>query len=221
MVGGSTLRDEAHVHDLAASHLAATAALHERSLPDGFFARLGQRFLRSYHRTFIDSPHAVALGASADGELEGFLLAVLAPGPHGRYVLRRWGAVLGMRGVLALCSRPRVLVLFLRTRAVRYARALWRRRRAQAEQHQSAPAGALAVLSHVAVSDRVRRGGRGATLVQALHARAAADGVAGVVLVTDPHGPGPGFYRRLGYDEEGVSVDSDGQQWMRFHFRLR
>lgn len=221
MALGSDPRSEAEVHLLTESHLGATAALHERSLPDGFFARLGQRFLRSYHRTFIESPHAVALGASADGELEGFLLAVLAPAPHGGYVLRRWGAVLGVRGVLALCSRPTVFGLFLRTRAVRYARALWRRRRTQPERRGSTPDGGYAVLSHVAVSDRVRRGGRGATLVQALHARAAAVGAAGVVLVTDPDGPGPGFYRRLGYDEDGVSVGSDGQRWMRFRFRLR
>ncbi len=221
MVLSSSPPSGAQVHDLTESHLSATAALHERSLPDGFFASLGQRFLRCYHRTFIDSPHAVALGASAHGELEGFLLAVLAPGPHGTYVVRRWGLTLGMHGVLALASRPQVLLLFLRTRAVRYARALWRRRRAQVAQPQSAPDPESAVLSHVAVDDGVRRGGRGATLVQALHARAADVGVAGVVLVTDPHGPGPGFYRRLGYDEEGIAVDSDGRQWMRFRHRLR
>lgn len=221
MVGGSGSRSDARVHALTERHLEATAAMHERYLREGFFARLGQGFLRSYHRTFIDSPHAVALGSSVDGDLQGFLLAVLAPGPHGKYVLRRWGAALGVRGVLALCSRPRVLALFLRTRAVRYAQALWRRRRTQAEQTESARAGVPAVLSHIAVSDRVRRGGTGASLVQALHARAAADGVAGVVLATDPHGPGPGFYRRLGYEEEGVSVGSDGQQWMRFRLRLR
>lgn len=211
----------AGVRDLVEGDLATTAALHERSLPDGFFARLGQRFLRCYHRSFVDSPHAVALGAPADGELHGFLLAVLAPGPHGRYVVRRWGSALALRGALALVVRPEVLVLFLRTRAVRYARALWRRRRTQAAPGGSAPAAASAVLSHVAVRDEARRGGRGAVLVEALHVRAAAAGADAVVLVTDPHGPGPGFYRRLGYDELGTGVGSDGQQWTRFRFRLR
>jgi len=209
------------VHDLTADHLAATAALHARSLPDGFFARLGHRFLRGYHRTFVDSPHAVALGVSADGEVQGFLLSVLAPGPHGTYVLRRWGLALAVRGALALCRRPRVLVFFARTRAGRYARALWRRRTDRAGQPRSAPAGEWAVLSHVAVDDRVRHGGRGAALVQALHDRATAAGAAGVVLVTDPDGPGPGFYRRLGYDDEQVVRGSDGRQWIRFRHRLR
>lgn len=209
------------VHDLTASHLAKTATLHERSLADGFFAQLGRRFLREYHRTFVDSPHALALGVSSNGQLEGFLLAVLAPQAHGAYVLRRRGLALGVRGALALSSRPAVLVLFVRTRAGRYARGLWRRRRKPEVQVVSAPAGEWAVLSHVAIDDEVRRGGRGALLVRALHDRASAAGAAGVVLVTDPDGPGPGFYRRLGYDDGTSGVGSDGRQWMRFRYRLR
>ena len=222
MVAQPSAQRECQVHDLTEGHLAQTAALHARSLADGFFPRLGRRFLRAYHRTFVDSPHAVALGVSSDdGELQGFLLAVLAPGPHGAYVLRRWGLALSVRGTLALCSRPGVLALFIRTRAGRYARALWRRGSKRGAHAQAAPGGEWAVLSHVAVDDRVQRGGRGALLVQALHDRAAAAGAAGVVLVTHPSGPGPGFYRRLGYDEGEIVVGSDGQRWMRFRYRLR
>ena len=209
------------VHDLSESHLAETSRLHERSLADGFFAQLGRAFLREYHRTFVDSPHALALGVSSNGRLEGFLLAVLAPQAHGADVLRRRGLALGIRGTLALGSRPGVLIFFVRTRARRYVRALWRRRRRCDVLATSAPAGEWAVLSHVAVDDAARRGGRGALLVRALHDRAAAAGAVGVVLVTDPDGPGPGFYRRLGYDDGSIVVGSDERQWMRFRKRLR
>lgn len=208
------------VRDLRDGETRDSAALHARLLRKGFFARLGIQYLRCYHRTYVASPHAVALAATADDQLEGFLLAVLRPGPHGAYVLRRWGPELAARGAVALLARPAVLLLFVRTRALRYARGLWRRSRAAAAPPSQAD-GLWAVLSHVAVDDARQGAGVGAALVDALHDRVRADGGTGVVLLTDPYGPAPGFYRRLGYDEEGPVAGADRQQWLRFRRRLR
>lgn len=199
---------------------ARTALLHAQELPDGFFPRLGVRYLRVYHRSYLDSPHAVALVAERDGQVDGFLLGVLAPAPHGAYVLRRWGARLAATAVLALLTRPRVLAVFLRTRLVRYGRGLWRRRRGSAAVGPSVTPRTWAVLSHVAVDASSRGSGAGAALVGRLHEDVVATGAAGVVLLTEADGPGPGFYRRLGYEDEGDVVGADGQSWRRFRWRV-
>lgn len=196
----------------------ATARLHGQSLPDSFFARLGARFLRAYHRSFIDSPHALALVSAEDGEVDGFLLAVLAPAAHGAHVLRQWGVRLATLGVLALLTRPRLLVVFVQTRSARYVRGLWRRRRPAVASAPVTRAGTWAVLSHVAVDGARRRSGAGAALIAALHARVQEVQAAGVVLLTASEGPGPGFYRRLGYLDEGEVVGADGHPWLRFRW---
>lgn len=209
------------VRPLRADDVQATASLHRQALPDSFFAQLGARFLRTYHRSFVDSPHAVALAATRGEQVEGFLLAALAPAPHGAYVLRQWGARLALCAALALLTRPRLLAVFLRTRLRRYARGLWRRRRAVADSAPATTAGTCAVLSHVAVDSALRGSGAGGALVRALHDRVEAVGAAGVVLLTAVEGPGAAFYRRLGYEDEGEAVGADGQQWLRYRWRAR
>lgn len=213
------------VRPLLAAEVADSAALHVRELPGGFFPALGQRFLRRYHQSFVDSPYAVAYAAHGQGRLDGFLLGVLDPRQHGAYVLRHRGLQLGLAALLALLVRPRMLVLFLRTRLRRYARGLWRR----AAPRRSSPggssagisaAGAGAVLSHVAVRHDCRGTGAGAALVARLHEDARAAGCSAVVLLTSDDGPGPGFYRRLGYADEGTVVGADGHPWRRFRWRV-
>ena len=207
------------VVDLGASDLAATALLHLESLPDGFFAELGPRFLREYHRAFVSSPYAVALAAKKHDTVDGFLLAVLEPAAHGRHVVRHSGARLAAFGVLALLARPRVLALFLRTRLARYARGVWRRA-GRSPAPRGTPDSGWTVLSHVAVSPGSRGSGAGASLVRELHRRALAWPSAGVVLLTDPDGPGPRFYAKLGYDSDGAVVGADGRRWLRFRHPL-
>ena len=208
------------VRVLADSDTAETALLHARELPDGFFPRLGAGFLRTYHRSFVDSPHAVAYVAGSGGRPDGFLLAVLAPAPHGTHVLRHWGARLAVTAALSLLRQPRVLLVFLRTRVRRYARGLWRRRRAASAGGTGTTAGTWAVLSHVAVRGSCRGTGAGAALVRRLHEDVVAAGAAGVVLLTESDGPGPGFYRRLGYEDEGEVLGGDGHLWRRFRWRV-
>ena len=199
--------------------LRGTAALHAVALPDSFFVRLGPGFLRAYHRTFMVSPHARGWSAVADGRVEGFLLAVVDPARHGAYVLRRLGVRLALRGLAALLVRPAVLLVFLRTRLLRYAKGLWRRRKPASGQTATV-AGQWTVLSHIAVDEGARGRGVAPALVQELHAAVRSAGATGVVLLTTPEGPGPRFYERLDYERDGAVTGADGGQWLRYRRRL-
>lgn len=207
------------VRDLAEADAIQTARLHVQELPGGFFPSLGAKFLRVYHRSFMDSPYAVAFVAERNSQIEGFLLGVVDPGPHGAHVLRRWSLRLAGPAAQALLMQPRVLAVFLRTRLVRYARGLWRRRGSARAGGPGVNPGTWTVLSHVAVDSSCRGSGAGASLVKRLHEDVVAAGAAGVVLLTAVDGRGPGFYLRLGYEDEGVVVGSDGQSWRRFRWR--
>lgn len=197
----------------------STARLHAQGLPDGFFARLGPGFLSAYHRTYVDSPHALALASGSGDGADAFLLAVIDPAAHGAYVLRQFGPRLALSGLVSLLLRPGLLVVFVRTRLVRYARGLWRRRLPPAPPPQQAK-GTWAVLSHIAVKAGSRGGGHGAALVREMEDRLRSTDATGVVLLTAEDGPGAAFYSRLGYVNEGATRGADGQQWLRFRRSL-
>lgn len=177
------------------------AQLHARRLPHGFFVLLGEGFLRAYHRSFMDSPTAVALVLDRGGAPVGFVVGTTDPHRHRREVMRRHGLRLALSGLAALARRPRVAALFARTRTVRYARAVLRAlRRSGAAQPLAGPASATSVLSHVAVDTAVEGSGAGRALVEAFcdAARAAGAGRVELLTLADERGAGA-FYERLGW----------------------
>lgn len=199
--------------------LAFSAALHAHALPHGFFADLGPRFLRGYHATFLDSPHAVALAAMLGGHPVGTLVGILDPAHHTRWVLRRRGMDLALRGALALAVRPRVALRFLRTRVRRYAHAWLRHRHRPAKRPAAADSRLPAVLSHVAVVPSARGTGAGAALVRAFEEAARRSGATRAILTTleGPDGAGP-FYARLGWERTTTRRTHDGlpmEEWAR------
>ncbi len=109
---------------LVGGDLTATSRLHRRVLTLGLFPRLGPGFLHAYHRTFVDSPHAIALGVSRAGRLDGFLVGTIDHEAHGDWVRSRHRIALATRGLLALLVRPWLWGWFLRTRARTYTRTL-------------------------------------------------------------------------------------------------
>lgn len=198
----------ARVRPIEPSDLDLCAALHAETLPHGFFAGLGRRFLRAYLATFLASPHAVALLVKAGETPVGMIVGILRPGAHTRWVVRHRGVRLALLAGLALATRPRLAVRFARTRISRYRRA-WSARKTESPAE---PAGRPAVLSHVAVAPAARGAGLGAQLVDAFVDAARAAGCGRVVLVTlAGDGGAAGFYLRQGWIESGLRRDFDGE----------
>lgn len=204
-----TLRPgSARVRRIRPDDLDFCAALHAETLPHGFFAELGVRFLRAYLATFVASPHAVALLVEADETPVGMIVGILRPSAHTRWVVHSRGVRLALLAGLALATRPRLAVRFARTRISRYRRVWSARKAAPAVE----PAGQPAVLSHVAVVPAVQGAGLGAQLVDAFVDAARAAGCRRVVLVTLAGDAGAaGFYLRHGWTTSGLRRDFDGE----------
>lgn len=189
-----------------------SAALHATELGHGFFVSLGPAFIRAYHRTFLESPHAIAISSTLGGHRVGFLVGALDPAAHAQWVLRHRGTGLALRGAAALAARPLVGMRFLRGRLRRYATS-WRRHRGpksagsselKADSHP-------AVLSHVAVAPGARGTGAGRKLVRAFETTAGELGTGRAILTTleGPDGAGA-FYERLGWTPCGTEDTPDG-----------
>lgn len=200
-----------HVRAAGAADAHFCAALHAATLPHGFFTQLGPRFLRAYHRTFAESPHAVAFVATMADAPVGMLVGVLHPGAHARWVLRHRGIRHAVLGALGLGVRPLTGIRFLRTRARRYLTG-WRRNRAP----RSAPHASRdepAILSHVAVLPGARGTGTGRQLVVAFVGALQAAGVRRATLVTLDTADGAGeFYARLGWRRGIARITPDGHR---------
>lgn len=198
-------------------------ALQTRTLGHGFFVTLGPSFLRAYHATYVDSPHAVALIASLDGHPVGALTGVLDPRAHRRWTLRHRGPRLAARGFLALVSRPAPAVRFLRTRIARYGRSWWHHRR---RGGRTAPAERMAeriaVLSHVAVLPGARGTGTGGRLVGAFVAAARRSEADRLTLVTLEGDEGAGeFYAGLGWQAGELRVTPEGRRMREWSLIIR
>jgi GNAT superfamily N-acetyltransferase len=194
------------------------AELHSAALPHGFFTQLGPWFLRAYHRTFVDSPHAVAYVAAVGDVAVGMLAGLIDPGAHTRWVMRRRGFRLALLGALGLVMHPVVGVRFLQRRAGRYVRGWRRNRRRGVAAPVTTPESA--VLSHVVVLPGARRTGAGRKLVDAFVGTCRERGVARVRLLTldSPDGAGA-FYATLGWRPGDIRTTPDGhrmREWILF-----
>ena len=198
------------VRPLAAEDVAWTAELQQAELPHGFFARLGQPFLRAYHLTFLESPFGIALVAERDGRPLAFLVGASEARPHRAWVLRRNRRRLAAAGVACLARHPHVLVELVRTRARRYARALtaYRGKVRYGDVRERRP---TAILKHVVVAPDARGSGGGRLLVEEFVAEARARGAAVAQLTTVADGEAEGFWRRLGWKPLGADRDEDGR----------
>ncbi|UJA19221.1 GNAT family N-acetyltransferase [Thermoleophilia bacterium SCSIO 60948] len=186
------------------------ARTHAETLPRAFFVSLGQRFMRRYYATFIDSPYAEALVAAIADHRAGMVVGVLDPPLHARWVARNRGMSLALSALAALAVRPSAVSTFLRTRARRYAGA-WRRYRDSAQTQATDDATRPAVLSHVAVSTGARHRGVGQSLVSGFEASAWHYGADWITLTTLSGSDGASdFYDLLGWRCRGPVRTFDG-----------
>ncbi|WP_380165238.1 GNAT family N-acetyltransferase [Jannaschia sp. R86511] len=204
-----------------------TARLHRGLLPNGLFPRLGPRFLRYWHATFLDTPAATGLAVVHHGEVVAFVLATLDQRLYLHHTLRRHRWSLMWRGALGLLTRPVVLVRFLRTRVRAYARHLLPGRGAgrtgaqpgQPPRDRPERRVRVAVVHAVVTSEAARGQGCARALLDTVAdaaRRARADHVALVTDVADPASGAPvsgaaAMYERLGWRREGVRRHRDGR----------
>lgn len=206
--------DPSQITPLTKEDLDFCTELHTAALGHGFFVSMGPGILREYLRSFFDSPYAIAMGSTIGGHRVGFLVGVLYPQRHARWVLRHRGVRFALRALGALALRPLVAARFLRGRLGRYA-SFWRRHRgsdwgqpATAPKFGSEPA----VLSHVAVVDGARGTGAGKQLVRSFEATAGSSGARWATLTTLAGDEGAGsFYSELGWRRLETRTASSGE----------
>lgn len=196
------------VRPVEVSDLGFVVTQHLTDFPDGFFARLGDEFLREYYRSFIACAGAVALVAVRGTEPVGFVTGALDPAEHRRQMLKRDGKRLALRAVKAMLFRPAVAVLFLRTRAVRYLRRLLSR----TPSPPPVSAGRTGVLHHVAVTPSVQGQGIGSKLISEFESMAADAGLNSIILVTvaGPQGAGD-YYAKQGWSRVDEHRRAEGR----------
>lgn len=195
----------------------ATAALHVQYLGDGLFPRLGPRFVRRWHRTFVDSVDAVGhVAVRPDGEVLGFVAAATDQRAYVTSTLQEARGSLLVRGGLAMAARPRVAAVFLRTRL----RSYWARLRRPV---RSAPPGPRTAVVHAIVTSPAARGtGVGRMLLAQVQADVRASSTRCIELVSEDgaHG-GADFYRRLGWSEGESFLNRDSRTMVRFSRQVR
>lgn len=227
---------DAQVHVASPADAGETARQHVALLQHGLFPRLGPRFVRLWHAAHQASPYGVLFVAESDGEIVGFLLGTSDQRRHVNWTLENRRRTLGLAGVGALLVRPKVLGLFLRTRAPRYARRVWNRSSRNGDSTStgtmSAPDSAadeplgnvptdaeeaIAVLEALVMVPQARGLGAGSLLVERYLDFAAAQGTSRVELVTKggPEGASD-FYEERGWTQVDEHVDRDGDSTLTY-----
>lgn len=200
----------AAVRPLTSDDLPFAAALHHDALPDGFFVALGTSFLAHYYETFIASPHAIALLGLLDGGPIGVLVGTLDHGRHYQWIARHRRRQLALAALRGLGRQPGLLVVFVRTRALRYLRGMVRLARRGREAEPTSAGPTTGVLTHVAVVPEARDHGVGSALVATYTDSAFAAGSKRLRVATKVVGGATAFYRNLGWREAGTMRNLDG-----------
>ncbi len=187
----------------------AVARWHIAHFPDGFYARLGERFLASHYLGYLDSPHAVAFVAQEDGELVSFLVGSIDDVRHRRSVARRRGFALLTSGAAALAARPHLWRDFLLRRSHWYLRRAVSGLRRHAVPVQDAPQ--FGELAYVVTSPEARRHGVGSALTASYLTAARLAGARHAFLVTPADNENARrFYEKRGWVADGFRRTRDG-----------
>lgn len=209
-----------------------TAELHVQQLSRGLFPLLGVRFVARWHTTIVGSQYGVALAAvrrDQDGcqEIVGFLVGAWDQERHVTETILRRGVALGAAGLRALVARPGLLLLFLRTRVLRYARrfgAALRSRSGGPPPHSPAVASRppIGVVTAVAVDPSARRTGVGRELLDAFLHECALRGTRNAELVAAADAPALAvFYTAAGWRKVGSHVAVGGGAVHRYRIDLQ
>lgn len=208
---------EIEIRPAAEDDLRTTAALHVSELPHGLFPRLGEGFVRRWHRAHLESRYGVVLVATRGGEVVGFTLGTVDRPANVAWIIGHRRRELVLAGLRALVTRPVLAAEFVRSRGLRYARRLIGRaapaRVSAAGSVPEAGFGSIAVLEAIVVTPEQRGRSIGTELTDTFLSIVAAAGVDRVELVTKAGARGAaGFYERAGWRRVGDHVDRDGDE---------
>jgi ribosomal protein S18 acetylase RimI-like enzyme len=194
------------------------ARWHTQEFPDGFYPRLGPRFLAAYYWTFLKSPYAAALVAVDGSRITGYVAGTLDERRHGRRVLVRYCGLLVAVGTLCLLSQPSLWRDFVRRRAVRYLRRLVR---AVLEAMTPPKAVASGELAYIVTAEEARGRGVGAGLLNEFRDHAFRAGTRELRLVTAADAPRLStFYERHGWLPAERRTTLDGRALAGFRLPL-
>lgn len=235
------VRHSVTVRGLTRGDIPAAVVLHRHVLDTEFLASCGMPFLRRYYKAWIDSPHGVALCA-IDGRrnVVGVLLGSVDPARHYRSMLRTGGVSIASRLVVHAFFHLRFARELVRTRGLRYTRALLRvtrttlsaRSRARARpatgpgspvQRAAVPTGsdaAIGEITHLLVEPCAQGTGVGRRLVEAMVEIAQRTELAALVLVTPPDAPARRFYGHLGWEDKGEVTSGSGEVFVQYRLPL-
>ncbi|QTG82485.1 GNAT family N-acetyltransferase [Arthrobacter crystallopoietes] len=229
--------------------LTTMAAWQCRYVPDGLFPQMGERFVRRWHASFLDSPFGVALVAErvdAQGtQAVGFLVGSTDQFRHIDDVVRRHRVRLALAGLLALAQRPRLGAHFVRTRGRAYLKRILTPKlhrtpgagpaagaAAGAESHAASRAtagttanatsgGQIAVVTAIAVDPAARGTGAGQELISRFLEDARTAGAARAELVTLlGEGNAAPFYERLNWSAVDEHPTRDGMRARTYRYEL-
>lgn len=194
---------------------------HLEQFPNGFYSRLGARFLRVYFREYLRCSASISVAAVLPGtdHVVGYLIGNVDRGLHERDLYLRSAPVLTLAGMAALASRPGEAADFMRSRSAWYLRR-YVRGVVRGLRHKG-PASHVGELLYIHTTSEYRRHGCGAALLRAFVEHAQRAHSDRLVLVTEQGNLiAREFYAHRGWREGASSVARDGRTLLQLEFAL-
>ena len=204
------------VRPMRSTDLASVVAEHQESLPDGLYARLGDRFLHTYHSAYLASPGTTGFVAELGTRPVGFVTGIVSTAAHRLAMKEAWPR-LAAAAALALLQRPATLrPALLGPTAVsclrHSARLLQPDPPCASTATATATATATGILTYLAVTTTARGRGVGDALLQAFLHQAQLRGCTKVTLATQAGAEGAApFYAHRGWTPESVHRTTTGR----------
>ena len=199
--------------------LVVAVRMHLEHFPDGYYARLGERFLVAHYRGYLDSPHAVAHVVVRGEQVQAYLVGTVDDVAHRGHAARSRRLARAAVGITALGARPHLWWDFFGVRSHWYARrALSGLRRPTQAGPTDRPFGELA---YVITRPAVRNQGFGAHLVATYLTAVRAAGGSNALLVTlVDNDVARRFYHKRGWVPDGMRRTRDGVALAAYRYDL-